>query len=1076
MDSQTHHRPQESQSRCGLLTRCLARDLTAKPTHKWSCSPKRHKQPVRHYILGLVVALLGICISQLAPLVRTVNGRVLPQTDQHVTKEAGVLQPRVPVEETLGGTDRHGYRLLLEANQYLRVAVEQKGVDVAIKLYRPDRSKLGEVSLPRTLQGRKVITAVTEVSGEYRVEVESYNRDAAAGKYQITVTDHRTANATDKPRLELRKTVDDANNLRNRGTVESLNAAVQIIEEALPRIREIGDRWGEANALTALGASYFFLSEYQKTIDVMEPAVKLWQGLPDGPIGQGVVFGYLGAAQYALGDWEKVVDSYQKELSIHKEMGSAVGEAIGLGKLASFHLRIGNTEKALEYANLTLEVVPRTKDRLREANALNTLGSIYRTTGEPTKALEAYDRALALRPLADKRTEGTLLCNRGSASFEMGQLQAGLDYLNQALVTLREAGERRVEGVALRCIGEIYHSLGEQDKAIANLNLALGITRATGDLAEQAKTLYCIARAKRDLNQPREARVDIESAIGIVESLRLRIADQQLRSFYSPIVTGYYDLYIDILMRQPNESLDALNARALEASERGRARSLLELLAESRIEIRRGVDEALLKRERSVQHSLNSTAEEQIRLVSGKHSPEQAQRVAGRIKSLTSGLDEVRAKIRAANLRYATLTQPEPLTLKQIQSDVLDADTLLLEYALGDKRSYVWSVTQNSIKGFELPPRAVIEAAARRFYDSLKQKTDDPELARSAAQLSEILLVPVAGQLGTRRLAIVADGALQYVPFAALPVPSAKESGHSSTPPVGRGSEMAPAKSQRPLILDHEIVSLPSASALAVLRRETTDRPRAPKLVAVLADPVFDDADVRVKRVAITKSPKSSTEDGNNVGLKRSVEETGLGGGHWPLPRLLGTRREAKAILALAPPQISRQAIDFDASHETAIDEDLSQYQIVHFATHGLINNRHPELSGLVLSLVDRQGRPHNGFLRLNEIYNLRLPAELVVLSACQTGLGREVRGEGLVGLTRGFMYAGARRLMASLWQVDDAATGELMQRFYRGVLGEKRLSPSAALRAAQIEMWKQQQWRSPYYWAAFVVQGEWNK
>ncbi|HLF83248.1 MAG TPA: CHAT domain-containing protein, partial [Blastocatellia bacterium] len=806
------------------------------------------------------------------------------------------------------------------------------------------------------------------------------------------------------------------------------------------------------------------------------PAVQIWEGLPDGPIGQGVVFGYLGAAQYALGDWEKVIDSYEKELFIHKEMGSAFGEAISLGKLASFHLRLGNTEKALEYANLTLEVVPRTKDRLREANALNTLGSIYRTTGELNKAAEAYDRALALRPLADRRTEGTLLCNRGSVSFEMGQMQAGLDYLNQSLVTLRAAGERRVEGIALRCIGEIYSSLGEQDKALSNFNLALGITRATGDLAEQAKTLYCIARTKRDLNQPREARVDIESAIGIVESLRLRIADQQLRSFYSPIVTGYYDLYIDILMRQPEESSENLNSRAIEASERGRARSLLELLAESRIEIRRGVDGALLKRERSVQQSLNTSAEEQIRLVSGKHSPEQAQRVAGRIKSLTSALDEVRAQIRAANPRYATLTQPEPLTLKQIQGEVLDADTLLLEYALGDKRSYVWSVTRNSIKGFELPGRAVIEAAARRFYDSLRQKTDDQELAKSAARLSEILLGPVAEQLGTRRLAIVADGALQYVPFAALPVPSAKGSSHSGIQPGRSGPDMPPANAQRPLILDHEIVNLPSASALGVLRRETKNRPRAPKLVAVIADPVFDQTDVRVRRGAITEPSNSSTAEPNNAGLKRSVEETGLGGGFWPLPRLLGTRREAKAILSLAPAQVSRQAVDFDASHETAIGEDLSQYQIVHFATHGLINNRHPELSGLVLSLVDKQGQPHNGFLRLNEIYNLRLPAELVVLSACQTGLGREIRGEGLVGLTRGFMYAGARRLMASLWQVDDAATGELMQRFYRGVLGEKRLSPSAALRAAQTEMWTQKQWRSPYYWASFVVQGEWNK
>ncbi len=1074
MDPQTQDRL--IQRARGKRSKSTARPETLKcvchPTKARSREKRNQKRSSQARIILSVI--LGI-MSFGAEVVQPNFGRALPQTNQQVTKDVGILQPRVPIEETLGGTDRHIYRLHLEPNQYLRVAVEQKGVDIAMVLFGPDGKKLGEVSLPRTLQGRKVITTVTEQSGEHRVEVESYHKDAAPGKYQITLTDLRDANPQDKPRLELRKTVDDANNLRLQGTAESLNTAIKKVEEALPRIREIGDRWGEANALTVLGACYFVLSEYQKTIEVISPAVQLWEGLPDGLLGQGVVLGYVGSAHNALGDWDRVIETYQKVLAVHKQLGSAPGEAIALQNLAAFYLRVGNTEKAFEYANLALEVIPRTRDRLREANALNTIGSIYRTAGNLNKAVEAYDRALALRPLGDHRTEGTLLCNRGTVSFEMGQTEAALDYLNTSVEIVRAAGERRVEGIALRGIGEIYSALGEPAKALDNFNLSLGITRSIGDLAEQAKSLYSIARVKRDLNQAREARRDIESAIEIVESLRLRIVDQQLRSFYSPIVTGYYDLYIDILMRQPNEDPIVLSSAAIEASERGRARSLLELLNESRIEIRRGVDESLLKQERSVQQALNTAAEEQIRLVNGKHTTNQAERIAGQIKSLTSRLEEIRAQIRSSNPRYAMLTQPQPLSLKKIQMEVLDADTLLLEYALGDKRSYLFAVTQGSITGHELPARAVIEAAARRFYDSVKDKTKEDELAKTAERLSQMLLAPVFEQLGTRRLAIVADGGLHYLPFAALPVPATRASTDKSGGPSGSG-KLKGSLSRRPLVVDHEIVSLPSASALALVRRETKGREPASKLVAVLADPVFDETDVRVRRTAVNpgESREHSTA-GLNTGLKGSVEETGLAGGDWPLPRLLGTRREAKTILSLAPTQTSKQAIDFDASRETAIGDDLSQYQIVHFATHGLINNRHPELSGLVLSLVDQQGRPNNGFLRLNEIYNLRLPAELVVLSACQTGLGKEIRGEGLVGLTRGFMYAGARRLMASLWQVDDAATSELMQRFYRGVLGEKALSPAAALRAAQIELWNQKQWRSPYYWAAFVVQGEWN-
>jgi CHAT domain-containing protein len=209
--------------------------------------------------------------------------------------------------------------------------------------------------------------------------------------------------------------------------------------------------------------------------------------------------------------------------------------------------------------------------------------------------------------------------------------------------------------------------------------------------------------------------------------------------------------------------------------------------------------------------------------------------------------------------------------------------------------------------------------------------------------------------------------------------------------------------------------------------------------------------------------------------LERSVRESGIGNIDARLPRLIGTRREALGILSLVPVGEQRRALDFEASRATAMSAELGQYRFIHFATHGLLNSAHPELSGLVLSLVDERGQPVDGFLRLHEIYNLRLPAELVVLSACQTGLGKEIKGEGLVGLTRGFMYAGSPRVMASLWKVDDRATTELMKRFYEGMLGPKRLRPAEALRAAQVSMWKQKRWQNPYYWAAFVLQGEWR-
>jgi CHAT domain-containing protein/tetratricopeptide (TPR) repeat protein len=942
--------------------------------------------------------------------------------------------------------------------------VEQKGIDVAMALFGPDGAKLAEIILPHTLQGRKVIIAVAEQSGNHRLEVRSQKKDAAAGRYEVQVLDLREATAEDRTRVAIRKLVAEAMELRLQGTAQSLNSAIKKLQDALPLIRGIRDRYGESEALANMAAAYHALAEYQKTIETITLALAIWQETGDRQ-GQAVAYSFIANSQNSLGEWEKVIETLKKALLVYQAQGDRNSEAITLANISTFYSKVGDMEKALEYANLTLPIRREVGDRAAEAHTLNIIGSIHNATGDVRKAIEVYEQALLLRPFTDRIVEANLLRNLGGAYAAAGETQAALSYFKQALTLSRQSGGRQGEAIALRGLGEIYRLLGQTAEALEHFNESLPIARAISHREGEAQSLHIIARVQRDLNQLPEARVNIEAGISIIESLRARIRDQQQRSSYFASVGSYYDLYIDILMQQRTEQdSEALNARAIEASERSRARSLLELLAEARIEIRQEVDPELLRRERTLQQSLNTGAEQQIRLLSGKHTPEQAEAASRRIASLTAELQELKTKIRAASPRYAALTQPEPLSLKQIQEQALDPETLLLEYSLGDKRSYLWAVTQTKITGFALPSKAEIEAAARHFYDLAKSNAKSEEIEQSAARLSQMLLAPALKEMSKPRLAIVADGALQYIPFAALPKPSTE-----------RTDKQRASIQYQPLIIDHEIVMLPSASTLALLRHETRGRAASPKLVAVLADPVFDSEDVRVRRAlaGATDSEKQSTE--KDSALLRSVEETGMASGKWPLPRLLGTRREAQRILSLAPAQAKRQALDFEASRETALGSDLGHYQIIHFATHGLINNRHPELSGLVLSLADKQGRPQNGFLRLNEIYNLRLPVELVVLSACQTGLGKEVRGEGLIGLTRGFMYAGARRLAASLWQVEDAATSELMALFYRGMLGEKRLRPASALRAAQLEMWKQKQWRSPYYWAAFVIQGEWK-
>jgi CHAT domain-containing protein len=446
-------------------------------------------------------------------------------------------------------------------------------------------------------------------------------------------------------------------------------------------------------------------------------------------------------------------------------------------------------------------------------------------------------------------------------------------------------------------------------------------------------------------------------------------------------------------------------------------------------------------------------------VLSGKHSATEAAAAERELTTLTSDLEQIQSRIREASPQYAALKQPQPLGLTEIQTKVMDDSTVLLEYALGSEKSYLWAVTPSSIEVFDLPPRAEVEATARRMYElatarnhSLPKETPAARATRlrradeaflpAAAKAANILLAPVGSRIQNKRLLIVAEGVLQYLPFAALP-------------------ELGTAN---PLIANHEIVTAPSASVIAVLRQETSRREPAEKEVAIFADPVFSGSDPRIARQRDIMVRTAAGRD------NRSDPEAG----GQDLVRLRFSRIEADEITRLAPAGAVRMALDFDANRDAVLDSDLGRYRIVHFATHSLLNNEHPELSSIVLSLFDANGRPQNGYLRLYDVYNLRLNAELVVLSACRTALGGEIKGEGLIGLTRGFLYAGSPRVAASLWEVDDRTTAELMKRFYEGMLGRGE-TPAAALRAAQLGFWSTTGWEAPYYWAAFTLEGEWR-
>jgi CHAT domain-containing protein/Tfp pilus assembly protein PilF len=891
----------------------------------------------------------------------------------------------------------------------------------------------------------------------------------------------------------------ESNTLSNIGMVHwnlgDMEKALEKYDEALPLKRAIGDRHGESSALNNISLVYQSLGETRKALEKFNESLTLKRAVGDRH-GESSTLNNIGHVYWSMKEIEKALEKFNESLTLSREVGDRRGDAAALNSIGLVYLSLKESEKALEKFNESLTLSRAIGDRNGEADTLHNIGAIHQSQGDMRQAQEKFNESLTLkRAIGDRQGEANTLHHIGAIHQSQGDMRQAQEKYNEALSIRRAIGDRTGIAYSLHRIGEVYLSLGEAQKALDKFNEALPLWPVVDDRHGEAATLLGIARVEQTRGALPQAHQTIDQAIGIVESLRAGFRAQGLRASYFASRQEYYETYIDILMERHRQNQAAgFDATAFAVSERSRARSLLELLTESRVDVRQDVDSSLVERERSLPQILNAKAAAQFALLNRKHTPAQADAFAKEIDSITTEYEALRAQIRARNPRYAALTQPQPLSLAEIQQQVLDPDTLLLEYLLGDNASYLFVVSQTSIISHQLPKRAEIEAATRRVRELLTAPQPQPgdteakyqarikEARESywpqAADLSRMLLGPAASQLGGKRLLIVADGALQYLPFGALPAPETEGQGDRGAERQGDGETRGQGRRENPqsanrnpqsaipipLIVNHEIVHLPSASAMAVLRRELAGRRPATKTVAVLADPVFSADDARVKLGVKAQSGAAAPPE-----LTRAINDV-----RGELRRLLLTRDEAEAILSVTPRTDALGALDFRANRATATGDDLSRYRIVHFATHGLLNSEHPELSGIVLSLVDERGQQQDGFLRLHEIFNLRLPAELVVLSACQTGLGKEIKGEGLVGLTRGFMYAGAERVVASLWQVNDAATAELMKRFYRRMLKDG-MRPAAALRAAQIEMWKKPQWQSPFYWGGFVLQGEWK-
>lgn len=693
---------------------------------------------------------------------------------------------------------------------------------------------------------------------------------------------------------------------------------------------------------------------------------------------------------------EKATFFFERALKQGLAEGDLGAQALahdGLGTVARFQ---GRFQKALSEYRTALQLWPRAGEPAEEAFTFCNLGLLMLAVGLPEEALGFYRHALDLLKLEnrlDVRFE--VFDGIGLSLQDLGDLQRAEKAFQQAL---RAAQKPEEEGRIRSRLALVYRDEGDLDRAWEELQRARVLARSAGAVRWEAFVLADLAHIEDLRGRDMEGLKLFDRAFKLLEDFPEPLPKASIRFGRAEVLRdlGRFDDAIAAITESINR-VEPVRADLVDPGMRVRFFS-----------------------------NRQQYYELYITLLMDLHRREPK---AGWLEKAFEASDRSHSRSLLDDVAGEPTAQGQKLP--DIQRELLDADSTLLAYSLGDRGSFLWVVNRDRIAAYSLPRRERIEDAVAQAWKRLSVDGDGPEVE----DLARMLLPEGVEPLLRQRVLISPGGALHVIPFALL---------HRAA--------------QQRLIENHIISSIPSASYLVGMRRRLANRPEPPKELAFLGDPIFGRDDKRLAGMGGAQS--QSTEDTGEPTVGR-------------LDRLVYSLQEGRNILKLFPPDARFEALGFEASRATVLDPKLASYRMIHITTH-FIGGDHPAFTGLMLSRYDKQGRASEGLVRASEIYGLTLPAELIVLSACGSGLGPRVRGEGPMGMTRAFLHAGAKRVVVSLWDVSDDTTTELMTRFYRQMLQE-HLPPSEALRAAQLSMAHDPnpKWRSPRTWAAFVLQGE---
>ncbi|HEX7333910.1 MAG TPA: CHAT domain-containing tetratricopeptide repeat protein [Pyrinomonadaceae bacterium] len=834
--------------------------------------------------------------------------------------------------------------------------------------------------------------------------------------------------------------------------------AISTARESLALWQSENDRLGMARAYEAIGHYEFGQTNLAEATKNHEESLKIFREL-NVVSEQAEALINLGFVAYRQGAWDDCLSL----LTQAQQMLDERAEPYKMGQIVSTigeaFLENGLPEEALRKIERATEYFLDAKDYRSVSVMRWDLGKVYLAQGKYSDALTNLNQALTdFQMFRDRYREA--LCNEylGRTYSAMGDSETALQYLQSALDLYSGRGKRGKIMEAARTsalIGQEYLQQGKLQPARERLNSALNTFEKLADRVNGSATLYTLGKLELKENNLPAAEDYLRRSIEATEDIRRVSTSDDLTTSLSAAVDDRYQTYVECLMRQHDAQPDkGFNVRAFEASESSRGRALAEMLRATGGNFAPGVDAALMERELALRKSRRVKEDYKVKLLASEDKPEQLVALNAEIAQLEKEHTQIVETIQSSYPAFKQITHPQSLSLRKIQEQVItDDNTLMLEFSLGENESYVWAVTRNNLTSYKLPAAARIAEQSDKLYKLLKTQPEPNQSAEAintaTREFAQMILAPVASDLNKQRLIVVAHRALNFIPFQVLSNP----------------------KNNEPLIASHDVVNAPSASILAGLSDE--GRRRSPgRVLAAFGSPVFEsNYSVKANNAPVDVASLQSVDHGR---WRQAVRDIGSDGDAYEPSRiqpLFFAGRELANLREVVGEGQSMIAVDFDASRDKLFTTDLTEFSILHFATHGFLDRKRPENSGLVLSTMTRDGKAQNGFVSLQDVYQLRAPA-VVVLSACETGLGKDVRGEGLIGLTRGFMYAGASSVVASLWKVDDEATAELMKRFYKNML-EEGMTPATALREAQNSFRQHPSWSAPYYWAGFTLQGD---